>query len=96
MDMQSQQHTQLSTDNRSIRSKQVCFNHGGNKPPFFFASVKLYQHLIKPRCRARRRLVNRLGHLVAKTVEGTALALESIDDIHGDDSLTAGMLSVGD
>ena len=34
--------------------------------------------------------------LTAETVEGLALTLERIDDIHGGDSLTASMLGVGD
>jgi hypothetical protein len=34
--------------------------------------------------------------LTSETVKGLALALESVDNIHGGDSLTTGMLSVGD
>jgi hypothetical protein len=34
--------------------------------------------------------------LTSETVEGLALTLERIDNIHGSDSLTTGMLSVGD
>ena len=34
--------------------------------------------------------------LTSETVQGTALPLEGIDDIHGGDSLPLGMLSVGD
>ena len=34
--------------------------------------------------------------LSAETVEGLSLTLEGVDDIHGDDSLTAGVLGVGD
>ena len=33
-------------------------------------------------------------HLSAKTVEGLALPLESVHDIHGSDSLTASVLGV--
>ncbi|KAL7425970.1 hypothetical protein ACHAXM_000248, partial [Skeletonema potamos] len=35
-------------------------------------------------------------NLSAETVEGLSLTLESIDDIHCGDSLTAGVLGVGD
>ena len=34
--------------------------------------------------------------LTAETVKGTALALESVDDIEGGDSLALGVLGVGD
>jgi hypothetical protein len=37
-----------------------------------------------------------LRRLTTETVEGTALALESIDDIEGGDSLSLGVLGVGD
>ena len=36
------------------------------------------------------------GNLSAETVEGLSLTLEGVDDIHSGDSLTAGMLGVGD
>jgi len=36
------------------------------------------------------------GCLTAETVEGTALALESVDDVHGGDGLSLGVLGVGD
>jgi len=40
----------------------------------------------------------RLGgrDLAAETVQGAALALERVDDIHGGDGLSAGVLGVGD
>lgn len=34
--------------------------------------------------------------LSAETVEGLSLTLEGVDDIHSDDSLTTGVLGVGD
>ena len=34
--------------------------------------------------------------LSAETVEGLALTLECVDDVHGSDSLTTGVLGVGD
>ena len=34
--------------------------------------------------------------LTAETVQGTALTLQSIDDVHGSDGLSLGVLSVGD
>lgn len=34
--------------------------------------------------------------LVSETVEGAALALEGVDNIHSGDSLALGMISVGD
>jgi hypothetical protein len=34
--------------------------------------------------------------LTSETVKGLALTLESVDNIHGGDSLTTGVLSVGD
>ena len=34
--------------------------------------------------------------LAAETVEGTALALESVDDVEGSDGLALGVLGVGD
>ena len=37
-----------------------------------------------------------LERLTSETVEGTALSLESIDDVHGSDGLSLGVLSVGD
>ena len=36
------------------------------------------------------------GNLSAETVEGLSLTLEGVDDIHSGDSLTAGVLGVGD
>ena len=43
-------------------------------------------------------LSRRLGasFLTAESVEGTALALQSVDDIHGGDGLSLGVLGVGD
>jgi hypothetical protein len=35
-------------------------------------------------------------NLTTETVEGTALALESVDDIEGGDSLALGVFGVGD
>ena len=37
-----------------------------------------------------------LGCLTAKTVQGSALSLQSIDDVHGGDGLSLGVLGVGD
>ena len=34
--------------------------------------------------------------LTSETVQGLALTLEGVDDVHGGDSLAAGVLSVGD
>jgi hypothetical protein len=34
--------------------------------------------------------------LAAEAVEGLALALEGVDDVHGGDGLAAGVLGVGD
>ena len=36
------------------------------------------------------------GKLASESVEGSALALESIDDVHGGDGLSLGVLTVGD
>jgi hypothetical protein len=36
------------------------------------------------------------GASAAEAVEGAALALERIDDVHDDDGLAAGVLDVGD
>lgn len=36
------------------------------------------------------------AHLTAETVQGTALALESVDDVHGGDGLALGVFGVGD
>ncbi|URE06137.1 hypothetical protein MUK42_07871 [Musa troglodytarum] len=41
-----------------------------------------------------RHRAKRLG-LTAEAVEGAALALEGIDDVHGGDGLAAGVLSAG-
>jgi hypothetical protein len=41
-------------------------------------------------------MCERLRRLTAETVEGTALALESINDIEGGDSLSLGVFGVGD
>ncbi len=38
----------------------------------------------------------KLGAYSAESVEGTSLALQSVDDIHGGDSFPHGMLCVGD
>ena len=38
----------------------------------------------------------RLRNLTTKSVQGTALALQSVDNIHGGDGLSLGVLSVGD
>ena len=35
-------------------------------------------------------------HLTSESVKSLSLSLESVDDIHGGDSLSAGMLGVGD
>ena len=35
-------------------------------------------------------------HLTTEAVEGTALALESVDNVEGGDGLALGVLSVGD
>ena len=35
-------------------------------------------------------------HLTSKTVEGSALTLESVDDVHGSDGFPLGVLGVGD
>ena len=35
-------------------------------------------------------------HLATEAVEGTALALESVDNVEGGDGLALGVLSVGD
>ncbi len=37
-----------------------------------------------------------MGRLTTETVEGAALALESVDDVEGGDGLALGVLSVGD
>ena len=37
-----------------------------------------------------------LNNLTSESVESTPLPLESIDNIHGSDSLSLGMLGVGD
>ena len=40
--------------------------------------------------------VPNFGCLTSESVEGTSLAFQGIDDIHGSDSLPLGMLGVGD
>jgi len=40
--------------------------------------------------------MRRLRSLTTKTIQSTALALQSIDDIEGRDGLALGVLSVGD
>ena len=37
-----------------------------------------------------------MSFLTAESVEGTALTLQSVDDIHGGDGLSLGVLGVGD
>ena len=39
---------------------------------------------------------NRVGRLAAETVEGTALTLQGVDDVHGCDGLPLGVLTVRD
>ena len=41
---------------------------------------------------------DRLGvvHLASESVEGTSLAFQGVDDIHGGDCLPLGVLAVGD
>ena len=49
--------------------------------------------------RSRRRSTRRAEErrrLTTETVEGTALALESVDDVEGGDGLALGVLGVGD
>jgi len=49
--------------------------------------------------RGRRRSTRRVEkerRLTTETVEGTALALERVDNVEGGDSLALGVLSVGD
>lgn len=41
-------------------------------------------------------MVNEVGRLTTETVEGTALALEGVDNIERSDGLALGVLSVGD
>ena len=36
------------------------------------------------------------GHLASKSIEGTSLSLQSIDDVHGSDGLSLGVFCVGD
>ena len=40
--------------------------------------------------------LNKSSNLTAKSVQGTSLALQSVDNIHGGDSLPLGVLGVGD
>ena len=40
--------------------------------------------------------LNKRSNLAAKSVQGTSLALQSVDNIHGGDSLPLGVLGVGD
>ena len=40
--------------------------------------------------------LSKRSNLTAKSVQGTSLALQSVDDIHGGDSLPLGVLGVGD
>ena len=40
--------------------------------------------------------MERLGSLTAESVEGTALSLQSVDDVHGGDGLPLGVFGVGD
>jgi hypothetical protein len=48
-------------------------------------------------CEAKRKtVVRKVSNLATETVEGTALALESVDDIEGGDGLALGVLGVGD
>jgi len=44
----------------------------------------------------RRTVARKVSDLATETVEGTALALESVDDIEGGDGLALGVLGVGD
>ncbi|XBJ25974.1 hypothetical protein VPH35_003497 [Triticum aestivum] len=44
----------------------------------------------------RGRVADEGGRLSAEAVEGAALALERVDDVHGGDGLAAGVLRVGD
>ena len=46
-------------------------------------------------CARKPRLKALIKHLTAETVQGAALALERVDDIHGGDGLSAGVLGVG-
>ena len=43
-----------------------------------------------------RMMMNGKQDLTSKTIEGSSLSLQGIDDIHGSDSLPLGVLSVGD
>ena len=36
------------------------------------------------------------NHLTAEAVEGTSLAFQGVDDVHGGDGLPLGVLGVGD
>jgi hypothetical protein len=46
--------------------------------------------------REREAPPERRGESAAKAVEGAALALECVDDVHGSDGLAAGVFGVGD
>jgi hypothetical protein len=48
------------------------------------------------RCRVPMCRNEKTRCLTTETVEGTALALESVDNVEGGDSLALGVLSVGD
>ena len=56
----------------------------------------------RPRCRERPSILQVFASgkadddLTAEAVEGLALALEGVDDVHGRDGLAAGVLGVGD
>ena len=52
-----------------------------------------YEHLFTGRKRRYRNITKRL---TTKTVEGTALALECVDNVEGGDGLALGVLGVGD
>ena len=49
-----------------------------------------------PGCEAGKAKRTFQRNLAAEPVEGASLALEGVDDVHGSDGLSAGVLSVGD
>jgi len=60
------------------------------------ACLRHFQHVVDVRAMAKKAKHDKSSRLTTETVEGTALALEGVDDVEGGDCLALGVLGVGD
>ena len=98
--MQFRSHYRKATIQRELQKNnkyRILLNYimccTGQPTCFPIKLAVLYNTLI---CSALLQVVKTVDSLATETVEGLALALESVHDVHSSDSFAAGVLSVGD